>query len=145
MNRLLQGSYALIADGIRLEPVSLDKNMVGFCSRCESELESLAYHKSGDIWLISARCKNEHLVLMRYNVEWNWLGDQNLEMSEDTQSEPGSISDLPREKLEAVFTPAEIRDMIAYERGQPYTRQNLYRARAKFEKFEKLFGVTIKK
>lgn len=143
MNRLLKEGYALLIDGKRLEPESLDRNRVGFCTGCKLELESLAYHRSEDGWLVSARCKNEHLVLMRYDHDWNWLGDQNLEIAEKTSAEQGSISAMPREKLEAVFTPAEIRDMIACERGQPYTRQNLYRAKAKFERFEKLFGQRI--
>ncbi|MGA9099524.1 MAG: hypothetical protein WB392_11410 [Methanotrichaceae archaeon] len=144
MNRLEKETYALLTNGIRLEPISLDKNMVGFCTRCELELESLAYHKSDDCWLVSAACKNEHLVLMRYDNEWKWLDDQSLEMSARMAIKPEGISTLPKEKLEAVFTPAEIRDMMAYEQGKPYTRQNLYRARAKYDKFEKLFGLKIK-
>ena len=143
MKRLEKETYALLTNGMRLEPISLDKNMVGFCARCESELESLAYHKSDEGWLVSAACKNEHLVLMLFDGEWKWLGDQSLEMSAKTTIKPGGISTLPKEKLEAVFTPAEIRDMLAYEQGKPYTRQNLYRARAKLEKFEKLFGIKI--
>ncbi len=118
--------------------------MVGFCARCESELESIAYHRSDDGWLVCANCRNEHLVLMQYDNAWNWLCDQSLEISAKAPTEQRGILALPREKLEAVFTPAEIRDMIAYEQGQPYTRQNLYRAKAKFEKFEKLFGMKIK-
>jgi hypothetical protein len=139
MNRLEQGSFALVADGTRLEPVSREKNMVGFCSRCESELESLAYHCTQSGWLVCARCQKEHLTLMSYDQEWNWLSDQELEICEDE----ASISSFPKEKLDAIFTPAEIRDMLAFEQGQPYTRQNLYRARAKFERFEKLFGTKI--
>ena len=54
-----------------------------------------------------------------------------------------SVSSIAKEKLEAVFTQAEIRDMLACEQSAPYTRQNLYRARAKYEKFEKLFGIKI--
>ncbi|MFB3763657.1 MAG: hypothetical protein ACE14P_00245 [Methanotrichaceae archaeon] len=143
-NRLEKESYVLHTEGIRLEPISLDRNLVGFCTRCNSELESLAYHKSEDSWLVSAACKNEHLVLMRYDNEWKWLDDQSLEISARMPKKPDGISTLPREKLEAVFTPAEIRDMTAYELGKPYIRQNLYRARAKFERFEKLFGIKIK-
>lgn len=144
MNRLEKESYALHTDGMRLKPISLERNMVGFCAKCESELESLAYHKSDNIWLVSASCKNEHIVLMRYDDEWKWLDDQSLEISARIAAKPDGLSAIPKEKLEVVFTPAEIRDMIAYEQGKPYTRQNLYRARAKYEKFEKLFGVKIK-
>jgi hypothetical protein len=139
MNLLEQGSNALLLDGIRMEPVSSEKNMVGFCARCESELESIAYYRSDRGWQVCARCKGDHLVLMQFDPEWNWLGDKELEMS----AERKSIAALPKEKLEAVFTAAEIRDMVAFERGEPYVRQNLYRARAKYEKFEKLFGVKI--
>ncbi|HSD56534.1 MAG TPA: hypothetical protein VLB04_00025 [Methanotrichaceae archaeon] len=139
MNRLEQGSYVLLSDGRRIEPVSLEKNMVGFCARCETELESVAYYRSEIGWQVCARCKGDHLVLMQFDLNWNWLGDQELEIS----AEQKSISMLPREKLEAVFTAAEIRDMEAFERGEPYVRQNLYRARAKYDKFEKLFGERI--
>ncbi|MCK7515654.1 MAG: hypothetical protein MZV70_74550 [Desulfobacterales bacterium] len=83
--------------------------------------------------------QKEHLVLMRYDRQWNWLGDMDLEISK----EKVSISSIAKEKLEAVFTQAEIRDMLACQQGLPYTRQNLYRARAKYEKFEKLFGIKI--
>jgi len=33
--------------------------------------------------------------------------------------------------------------MIACQEGSPYTRQNIYRARTKYEKFENLFGIKI--
>lgn len=139
MNRLEEGSHVLISDGRRIEPVSLEKNMVGFCARCESELESIAYYRASDGWQVCARCKDDHLVLMQFDSGWNWLGDQEVEISLKQKS----ISTIPREKLEAVFTQAEIRDMEAYERGDPYVRQNLYRARAKYDRFEKLFGTKI--
>lgn len=139
MNRLEQGSFALFFDGKRLEPVSLEKNIVGFCSKCENDLESVAYHRSDDEWLVSACCDNKHLFLIHYDGDWNWLGDLELV----TAPEFKSISSIPKEKLEAVFTPAELRTLEACEQGKFFTRQNLYRARAKYEKFEKLFGVKI--
>jgi len=140
MNRLEEGSFALFFDGKRLEPASIEKNIVGFCSKCDGELESLAYHKTGEGWLVSAQCNNFHQVLIQYDGHWNWKGDAQLEIVPESKS----ISTLPREQLEAIFTAAEIRTMVECERGMPYTRQNLYRARAKYEKFEKLFGVRIK-
>jgi hypothetical protein len=140
MNRLEQGSFALHFNGKRLEPVSLEKNIVGFCSKCEGELESVAYHRSDDDWLVSACCHdNTHLFLIHFDRDWNWLGDLELAIAPEFKS----ISSLPKEKLEAVFTPAELRTLEACEQGKPYTRQNLYRARAKYEKFEKLFGLKI--
>ncbi|HQE97377.1 MAG TPA: hypothetical protein PKY20_04175, partial [Methanothrix sp.] len=69
-----------------------------------------------------------------------WLQDGDLERVKEVVH----ICDIAREKLEVVFTAAEIRDMAACQQGQPYTRQNLYRARAKYERFERLFGIKIK-
>ncbi|MDD4652297.1 MAG: hypothetical protein PHQ34_08700 [Methanothrix sp.] len=139
MNRLERPSHGLIFEGNTLEPVSLEHNMVGFCSRCDQDLESLAYHCTESKWLISAKCRNDHLVLMCYDRQWNWQSDCDLEI----YTEKASISSIAGEKLQAVFTQAEIRDMIACQQGLPYTRQNLYRARAKYDKFEKLFGIRI--
>jgi hypothetical protein len=76
---------------------------------------------------------------MRYDRGWRWLEDCSLEIFR----EDSDISSISKEKLEAVFTKAEIRDMMACQSRQPYTKQNLYRARAKYEKFERLFGVKI--
>lgn len=140
MNRLEQGGFALTFNGMRLEPLSLDKNAVGFCSKCESELESIAYHRSDGAWLVSAVCINNHAILMHYAADWRWLQDLELEMIPEFKG----ISALPKEQLEAIFTPAEIRTLLECEQGKPFTRQNLYRARAKYEKFERLFGVKIR-
>ncbi len=139
MNQLEEKGLSLLYAGMRLEPVSIERNMIGFCGKCDSDLESLAYYGTESEWLVSARCKKEHLALIRYDKEWNWLGDLELQITR----EKVIVSALSREKLEAVFTPAEIRDMIACQQGLPYTRQNIYRARTKYEKFEKLFGVKI--
>jgi hypothetical protein len=139
MNQLEEKSFALLFEGKRLDPVSIERNMVGFCSKCDSDLESLAYHCTESGWLVSARCKKEHLALIRYDKRWNWLGDLELQIIQ----EKAGISELSREKLEAVFTQAEIRDMLACQQGLPYVRQNVYRARTKYEKFEKLFGIKI--
>jgi hypothetical protein len=139
MNQLDEKSHNLIFEGRRLEPFSLESNMVGFCSKCEMDLESLAYHCTESNWLVSACCKNEHLILMRYDRQWNWQGDSDLEIF----TEKVSVSSIAKEKLDAVFTQAEVRDMLACQQGLPYIRQNLYRARAKYEKFETLFGIKI--
>ena len=139
MNSLEEGSYALYMGERRLEPFSLERNVVGFCDRCESDLESLAYFRTESGWMVSARCKKDHLILMRYDLEWNWQGDQELQMS----AKKVGISSLSREMLEAVFTNAEIRDMQACEQGLPFVRQNLYRARSKYDRFEKLFGIRL--
>jgi hypothetical protein len=140
MNRLEVKSLVLLFENKKLEPASPDSNTVGFCTKCNSELRSLAYHKHELNWLVSATCKNEHPVLILYDAKWNWLCDQELEVFEDMSN----VSAIPREKLETIFTPAEIRDMLALECGKSYTRQNIYRSRAKVEKFEKLFDIRIR-
>jgi hypothetical protein len=139
MNTLDEKDRILHFEGRRLEPISRQRNAVGLCSICDLDLKSLAYYRMPDGWLVCACCKNNHLALIHYDIDWNWLGDLDLQIGGDLES----ISSLPRDKLEAVFTPAEVRDMLACQQGKPYTRQNLYRARAKFEKFEKLFGIKI--
>lgn len=139
MNSIEEKSRILIFEGQRLEPLSTERNFVGFCSRCEGDLESIAYHGIENFWLICARCKNGHMLLMRYDRQWNWLGDMDLQAAPENVA----ASALRKEMLEAVFTAAEIRDMLACEKGEAYVRQNLYRARAKYEKFEKLFGIKL--
>jgi hypothetical protein len=78
MNRLEEGSFALFFDGKRLEPASIEKNIVGFCSKCDGELESLAYHKTGEGWLVSARCNSLHQVLIQYDEMLNWRSSRSL-------------------------------------------------------------------
>ena len=127
----------------------MEENFVGFCSDCDGELFSLAYFQVGESWMVASRCDGcGRLILAKYGLVWSWEGDFDLELAEAHQSAKAeikttSISGVSRELLEAVFTSAELRDMERCERGEPYTRQNLYRARAKYEKFERLFGVRI--
>ena len=85
MNHLDKERCVLFCDGKRLDPASIEKNMVGFCSLCQAEMESIAYHICEQNWLVSARCEREHLVLMRYDMDWNWLGDEDLEISAETE------------------------------------------------------------
>ena len=139
MNLLEEKSRVLIFEGQRLEPISTERNMVGFCSRCDGDLHSLAYNSTETSNLVSACCQNGHMILMRYDRQWKWLGDSDLQVG----PEKIAASTISKEMLEAVFTAAEIRDMLACERGEPYVRQNVYRARAKYERFEKLFGIKL--
>jgi hypothetical protein len=149
MYRLDQEKKRLFFEGQKLEPSSVEENVVGFCSFCDCELSSLAYYQVPEGWMVASRCDGcERMFLSRYDSSWSWMGDFDLEAAEAARSaregsKTSSISNLPREQLEAVFTPAELRDMERCEMGEAYTRQNLYRARAKYEKFERLFGVRI--
>jgi len=125
----------------RIEPLSTAEYVVGFCARCQGRMTSLAYFFSDSCWLVAASCPGcKTLLLMQYDQEWNWRQDLPLTISR----KPTRVSELPKEQLEAVFTQAEVRDMLACEEGRPYVRQNLYRARAKFELFEQKFHFQIK-
>ena len=80
MNQIEEKSHTLIFKGQRLQPISSEENPVGFCSRCEAELLSLGYYSTGAGWLVSARCSNGHLILMHFDLLWNWLGDLDAEV-----------------------------------------------------------------
>lgn len=140
MNRLDLQDRTLFFDGKKLEAISGDKRAVGFCSKCGQELESLGYFREGPGWLLAAQCSHGHPVLISYDDDWGWLGDTDLEISTGQKR----LSEMSREQLEIVFSPGEIKAMEATERREEVSRQNLYRARAKYDKFERLFGVRIR-
>ncbi|MGC9515816.1 hypothetical protein, partial [Methanocrinis sp.] len=137
----------LYFEGERFEPSSGEGDLAGFCSFCGGELSSLALYQVSEGWMVAARCSEcERMILARYDGSWSWKEDTDLVAAEPERSEKegarrSSISEISREELEVVFTPAELRDMERFERGEVYTRQNIYRARAKYDKFERLFGV----
>jgi hypothetical protein len=140
MNRLDLQDLSLFLDGKKLKSVYGDKRAVGFCVKCGQELESLGYFKPGSGWLLAAQCRHGHSVLISYDDDWRWLEDADLEIGADQKS----ILEMSREQLEVVFSPGEIKAMEAVERGEVVSRQNLYRARAKYDKFERLFGIRIR-
>lgn len=146
------GSRGFIEEGIRL--ISEDQNLVGFCTSCEGALESEAYYRSRGCWFVAVRCRGcGQRLLIEYGPDWSWKGDRPLiEAPREAKAVEGKaaggpvpvrVSDLPKEMLDAVFTKAEIRDMIACQEGRPFVRQNLYRARAKYERFEQLFNIKL--
>ena len=140
MNRLDLQDLSLFLDGKKLKAVYGDKRAVGFCVKCGQELESLGYFKPGSGWLLAAQCSHGHPVLISYDDDWRWLEDVDLEIGAGQKS----ISEMSREQLDVVFSPGEIKAMEAAERGEEVSRQNLYRARAKYDKFERLFGIRIR-
>lgn len=138
----------LVLDDTTVSPVSREQNRVGICTACDGYLLSLGYYRQAGRWMVAARCSVcARALLMVYGDDWSWIEDLPLVMDEVNRHEPAitslRVSEVPQERLEVVFTPAEIRDMIAFQEGRPYVRQNLYRARAKLERFERLFGVRI--
>lgn len=145
-------SRVFLEEGIRL--ISEDRNLAGFCTSCEGELESEAYYRSGTGWLVAVRCcECDQRLLIEYGPDWGWRQDRPFfEAPRESKAPEGTtegcaalvrVSDLPKEMLNAVFTKAEIRDMIACQDGLPFVRQNLYRARAKYGRFERLFKIKL--
>ncbi len=135
---------ALYFDGGKLEPRSVDEGLVGFCADCGGELSSLGCYSTAGGWLVASRCQEcGSIVLAEYDSRWSWKRDLEVAVAAAPTPRRPRISEIPREELEAVFTPAELRDMERCERGEAYVRQNLYRARSKYDKFERLFGVRI--
>lgn len=136
----------LVLDDTKVSPVSREQNRVGICTACDGDLLSLGYYRHAGRWMVAARCSDcARALLMIYGEDWSWIEDMPLVVDEAEVHTRASlrVSEVPQERLEVVFTPAEIRDMIAFQEGRPYVRQNLYRARAKLERFERLFGVRI--
>jgi len=149
MYGLVRGDDSLSFEGRRHQPLSLQVNFVGFCSRCGGDLSSIAYYRVCGGWAVAASCEScDEIFLLRFDGSWSFEDESVLGgdgAGGYAPAAPGAsrLTDLSREELETVFTPAELRDMERCERGEAYTRQNLYRARAKYEKFERLFGVRI--
>lgn len=136
----------LVLDGAKVSPVSREQNRVGICTACDGDLLSLGYYRHAGRWMVAARCGAcSRALLMVYDEDWSWIEDMPLVVDDEERAPAASlrVSEVPQERLEVVFTPAEIRDMIAFQEGRSYVRQNLYRARAKLDRFERLFGIRI--
>ena len=149
MYSLDRGDNSLSFEGRSHQPLSLQATFVGFCSRCGGDLSSIAYYRVSGGRAVAAFCDGcQKAFLFRFDESWSFEDESELGrdgVGGSAAAAPGAsrLTDLSREELETVFTPAELRDMERCERGEAYTRQNLYRARAKYEKFERLFGVKI--
>jgi hypothetical protein len=127
----------LFFQGERLSPVHLETRFVGFCEKCGSDLTSISYHGHRGDNLVVADCRKcEIRYLLRFKSNWDWVSDETLELTQN-------LREIPLERLESVFSPSELEAMFARSEGRPYTRQNLFRARKKYNKFEKLFGIKL--
>ncbi|WP_292470630.1 hypothetical protein [Methanolobus sp.] len=133
-------------DGVDLYAHTLDKNFIGVCSNCNSDVNSLSYHSYESGMIVAARCSLcDTIFAIMYDENWKWKGEEtiskffNLKSSNDLRNLEG----IDRKKLSTIFTPAETTSMYAKARGEKYIRQYLYRARKKYNDFEELFGIQI--
>ncbi len=133
-------------DGIDLYPENLDRNFIGVCNICNSDVSSISYHVYDNGMVVAGRCNRCDLLhAIFYDDEWNWQGEEPISQFFDIKisSNIKFLDSIDRKKLETVFTPAEATAMYAKARGEKYVRQYLYRARKKYNDFYELFGIWI--
>lgn len=142
----------LIIGKLEIPPYSLEENIIGVCSTCESNLVSVSYHSSENNKIIVGRCsKCEMMYANLYDVEWSWLEEAPISQffSSHQQNDPKANEDIelleniPLKQLSTIFSATEIDVMFAKARGEKYIRQYLYRARKKYPDFEEVFGIKL--
>lgn len=137
-----------------------EKNEIGSCSSCNSELSSISYHIYKNCYLVVTECIScKTLYLNIFNNSWDWQNeipinlvndipadktdDLNSQNNIETNEELEMLNNIPIKQLEAIFSPTEIEAMFAKARGNEYVRQYLYRARKKYQDFEDVFGIKL--
>ncbi|WP_340818176.1 hypothetical protein [Methanolobus sp. WCC4] len=133
-------------DSVEIDPQSLDKNFIGVCSNCNSDVSSLSYHAYEKGTIVAGKCSLcDTIFAIRYDTDWNWQGEEPITQFFDIKNcnDLKVLDGIDKKKLSTVFTPAETGAMYAKVRGEKYVRQYLYRARKKYADFEELFGINI--
>jgi hypothetical protein len=152
---------ALYLDSVELPLHSQEENVIGTCSNCNSDVQSISYHVRNDNMVVAARCTNCDTVhVIMYDDLWNWLGDEivSTRFISENNTTPSTVTkaieshdsddllylrSIPSNKLSAVFSPAEIEAMFFKASDQKYVRQYLYRARKKYNNFNELFDTIL--
>ena len=139
-------SNVMQIDDVDLHPENLDRNFIGICNSCNSDVTSLSYHAHHNGMVVAGKCVScDSLYAIFYDTEWNWQGEEaiveffNINNSNNIKF----LDSIDRKKLETVFTPAETTAMYSKAKGEKYVRQYLYRARKKYNDFYELFGIRI--
>ncbi|MBP1908543.1 hypothetical protein [Methanolobus bombayensis] len=133
-------------DDVDLYPENLDRNFIGLCNSCDSDVISLSYHSYDGGMVVVGQCNScESLYAIFYDEEWNWQGEESICDFFDLNNSNNIrlLNNIDRKKLETVFTPAETNALYAKARGEKCVRQYLYRARKKYNDFYDLFGIRI--
>lgn len=153
----------LYFNSVELPLQSKEENIIGTCSNCNSDVQSVSYHSLDNKTVVAAKCvKCSTLHAILYDDLWNWLGEEcvytsmnseNNDIKDDTCNEIFEtrvdneellyLRSIPSKKLNAVFSPAEIEAMFSKASEQKYVRQYLYRARKKYSDFHELFDIVI--
>jgi len=118
--------------------------------------------------IISSCTKCSSIYVNIYDHNWSWLDDAEPEFFEskpeqfdktkktdsshtvfkipvysDIINTPKELEMIPKEQLEAVFSSTEIEAIFHKAKNEKNVRQYYHRARMKYEKFEKIFGIKI--
>lgn len=140
-----------------------EETEVGTCSDCRSPIISQSYHLIHNDSVVIGKCiKCGKLSANIYDKDWNWISEipntQFLEHDHELaiNASPGVLNNkdqdrsdiellnsIPENKLESIFSSTEIIAMFSRARGENCTRQYLYNARKKYQKFEDVFGIKI--
>ncbi|SDG06249.1 hypothetical protein SAMN04488589_2089 [Methanolobus vulcani] len=139
-------SNVMQIDDIDLYPENLDRNFIGICKSCNSDVTSISYHVHDSGMVVAGKCTSCDIIYaIFYDTEWNWQGEETILdfFNINNSSNIKFLDNIDQKKLETVFTPAETKAMYAKARGEKYVRQYLYRARKKYNDFYELFGIQI--
>ena len=135
----------------QIHAYSLEENEIGNCSRCDSILMSLSYHKAGERTIIVTKCSFCGAFYANiYDSEWNWVDEVQVSLlpipipiSNQRIDDWKGLESISMKKLEAVFSRGEIEALFARAKDETPIRQYLYRARKKYELFEEIFDLEL--
>lgn len=162
-NNYLQVDYTLVPS------YDMTEKPIGLCSLCDAQIISKSYHDLGDNIAVVAFCDECGASFVNfYDKSWNWISEQPLshfftyqeynvieknhnkrnlvrekEKPALKESYLKDLANIPLNKLNTIFSPAEIEAMKAKSHGKKYVRQYLYRARKKYKKFYEVFDIIL--
>lgn len=117
--------------------------LAGYCEKCEGCVNSEVCCECEGQHVVVGRCEAcGRVVLLVFDGDWEVMGERVVEGS-SLVSDVSDFKSIPYKYLDAVFTPAEIEAMKNKYNNKKYSRQNLYRARKKYEKFKLLFNIEL--
>jgi len=130
---------------------SLEKNKIGNCSNCEATLLSLSYHAVGNTIIVITKCTSCGAFQANlYDSDWNWLEEVQVSLlpiripiSNPIIDDLEGLERIPIEKIEVVFSVAEIEAIFASAKNETPIRKHLSRARRKYSLFEKIFDLRL--
>lgn len=139
----------------------LNSHSIGFCTSCDAEMVSKSYHNIEENIAVVSYCTScDEVVVNFFDNKWNWLNEEHISdffsyrevkkpfssLTNDLLKGPvyyTNISKVPMNKLQVIFSTAEITAMQNKSNNEKYVRQYLYRARKKYKHFEDVFEIYL--